>query len=98
VRQLSSAVAALVIMLAAAALSERVVPAVASEEAPEGRLVRGGVIANATSVVPVVSRAVRRDEPASSLPQRLPEPLVMLVAGGVVMGLGRRLRAPRHDR
>lgn len=97
-RQLGSALVALVIMLASAALSERFIPAVASQEARDVMLARGPVAKESTlirmdtGVVPVERSAPRE------LPPRIPEQLVMLLAGVVLMGLGGAIRTPRPDR
>jgi hypothetical protein len=93
VRQLGSALVAVVIMLASAALSERFIPAVASQE-PAPALARAPMLAAKT----VGSIAVMHERPpAAEVPPRVPEQLVMLVAGAVLIGLGGALR-PRRDR
>ena len=84
-------------MLACAALSEQLIPAVASHE-PLHPLVRqaavteGAVVAaHAATVMPVKASSSREVAP------RIPEQIVMLVAGVVLMGLGSALRTARRD-
>lgn len=95
VRQLGSAVLALVVMLAFAAISDRFVPAVASEETPRVHAARssgvgGSVIASRAAEV----RTIDLPESRTVAP-RPPEQLVLLVAGLVLMGLGGALRTQR---
>jgi hypothetical protein len=98
VRQLGSALLAVVIMLACAALSEEFIPAVASHEPLQTLASRAAVgdgtvvVANAATLRLVESRG------AGDLPPRIPEQIVMLIAGVVLMGLGGALRTPRRDR
>ena len=93
-RQLGSAVLALVVMLAFAAISEQIVPAVASEETPRVGAphsgVGGSVIASRAAEVTTIDISESR-----TLAPRAPEQLVLLVAGLVLMGLGGALRTQR---
>jgi hypothetical protein len=89
VRQLGSAIVALVMMLACAALSERIIPAAASQEPPHVPM----IVASTTTIPAPEPAPEKQDEPP-----RVPEQLVMLLAGFVLIGLGGALRAPRHDR
>ena len=85
-------------MLACAAFSEQFMPAVSSEEAPELHIARAVVPEGA--VVASRAQAAPRLDPQDSgeLRPHLPEQLVMLVAGSVLMGLGGALRATRPER
>lgn len=96
VRQLGSALLALALMLACAAISDRVVPAVASEETPLLHAARSGV--GRSRVIAARAAEVRTIEvPASrSLEPRAPDQLVLLVAGLALMGLGGALRTQRR--
>jgi len=98
VRQLGSAVLAVVIMLACAALSEEFIPAVASHEPSQplvshAAVTEGTVVAANAATVRVVETRNRRE-----LPPRIPEQVVMLIAGVVLIGLGGALRTPRRER
>lgn len=88
-RQLGSACVAVVILLASAALSERLIPAVESQEPARMPMV-------AADTVPVLPPEVAAAEDWP--PPRVPEQLVMLIAGVVLIGLGGALRTQRHDR
>jgi len=94
VRQLGSAVLALVVMLAFAAISERFVPAVASEETPRVHAARSGVGGSVIASRAAEVRTIDLPESRSVAP-RPPEQLVLLVAGLVLMGLGGALRTQR---
>jgi hypothetical protein len=98
VRQLGSALLAVVIMLACAALSEEFIPAVASLE-PSQPLVSHAAVAEGT-VVAANATTLRlvKDRTTPGLPPRIPEQIVMLIAGVVLMGLGGALRTPRRER
>jgi hypothetical protein len=98
VRQLGSAVLAVVIMLACAALSEEFIPAVASHE-PSQPLVSHAAVAEGTVVAANAAtvRLVENPGPRES-PPRIPEQIVMLIAGVVLIGLGSALRRPRRER
>jgi hypothetical protein len=76
-------------MLACAAISDRFVPAVASEETPRIHAAYSGgrVIASRAAEVRTVDAV-----DTGSLAPRPPEQLVLLVAGLVLMGLGGALR------
>ena len=97
-RQLGSALLAVVIMLACAALSEQFIPAVASHEASHPlaghvAVTEGAVVVANAATVKWVKEPSDRD-----LPPRIPEQSVMLVAGVVLMGLGSALRTARRER
>lgn len=80
---------AVVILLVSAALSERMVPAVQSQEPARLPMVAADTVAVVYREAPT---AVEWPAP------RGPEQLVMLIAGVVLIGLGGTLRARRHDR
>ena len=86
VRQLGSAVVAVTIMLASAAFSEQLVPAVKSQEPVRMPL----IVADTVPVMPLVPET-------AELPPRVPEQLVMLVVGSALIGLGGASR-PRRPR
>jgi hypothetical protein len=99
VRQLGSALLAVVIMLACAALSEEFIPAVASLEPSQplvshAAVAEGTVVAASATTLRLVKDRGTRDLP----PPRIPEQIVMLIAGLVLMGLGGALRTPRSER
>jgi hypothetical protein len=88
----------MIIMLACAALSERFIPAVASQ-APEAATITRAVIADGPVVAANAATMPLLPEPAERGPRpRLPEQLVMLLAGVVLMGLGGAVRTPRCER
>jgi hypothetical protein len=95
---MGSAILAVSIMLACAALSEQVIPAVASQE-PESTTIARNVVGDGPvnaangAAVPLLQHPVERD-----LRPQLPEQAVMLLAGVVLMGLGGALRTPRCER
>lgn len=95
-RQLGSAILALAVMLACAAISERFDPAVASEETPLLHAAQTG--AGGSGVVVARAAEVRTMEVSRSrsLAPRYPEQLVLLVAGLALMGLGSALRTQRR--
>src|SRR5262245_57666192 len=76
VRQLGSAVLALVIMLASAKFSEQLVPTVRSQEPARVP----SIVAKSMSVTPIPKKV--------DAPPRAPEQLVMVAVGGILMGLG----------
>jgi hypothetical protein len=88
VRQLGGAIIAVVIMLASAAFSEQLVPTVRSQQPARVPL----IVADTVSAMPM------RGSTAAELPPRVPEQLVMLVTGGMLMGLGGAFRTRRPDR
>jgi hypothetical protein len=94
VRQLGSAVLALMVMLAFAAISERFVPAVASEETPRISAAHSGAAGSVLASRAAEVRTIDLPETRSVAP-RPPEQLVLLVAGLVLMGLGGALRTQR---
>lgn len=95
-RQLGSAILALVVMLVCAAISDRFVPAVASGETA---LASSASSSGGNRVV--TSRAVEVTRlgtvESRNLPPPVPEPFVLLVAGVVLMGLGGALRTRRRE-
>jgi hypothetical protein len=76
-------------MLASAAFSEDLVPSVATQ-APTGRV--------PLIVADTVTRTPLRAPVVTELPPRVPEQLVMLVVGGVLIRLGGAGRSRRSDR
>jgi hypothetical protein len=88
VRQLGSAVIAIVIMLASATFSEHLVPTVRSQEPARVSM----IVADSVSTIPLRTTAVAELRP------RVPEQLVMLVVGGMLIGLGGAVRTRRPDR
>ena len=97
VRQLGSAILAVIIMLASAALSERVIPAVASHTA-EATAITRTVVGDAPMVAAKAAVPLMPSPSEHDLRPRLPEQLVMLLAGVVLMGLGGAVRTPRCER
>lgn len=97
VRQLGSAILAVIIMLACAALSEQLIPAVASHE-PEVMAAARTAVADGPVVAAHAARVALLHHPAErALPPQIPEQLVMLLAGVVLMGLGGAIRTPRCE-
>lgn len=90
------AVVVLVVMLTCAALSERIVPGVATQEAGT----HTPMMAADTTVVKTT--LVEDEEAAVETPReltpRVPEYLVMLLVGSVLLGLGGAFRPSRRDR
>jgi hypothetical protein len=88
VRQMGSAVIAVVILLGSAAVSERLVPTVRSQEPARVSM----IVADTVSTIPL------RRAAATELPPRIPEQLVMLLVGGMLIGLGGAVRTRRPER
>jgi hypothetical protein len=97
VRQLGSAILAVIIMLACAALSEQFIPAVASQE-PEAMAITRTVVADPVVAAHAAGVPLLHHPAERALRPQIPEQLVMLLAGVFLMGLGGALRTPRCER